>query len=90
MNRAEKQSLWNTSWNFSPLDLTFCFDCLVFPLGHFHSGDCYVFLCRYWVPVEAPEDDEDNETDDEPVEQEEDFQCVVYFWQVRFTTTLCS
>lgn len=18
-------------------------------LGHFHSGDCYVFLCRYWM-----------------------------------------
>lgn len=69
----------------SPFVLT-----VVFPVGHFHSGDCYVFLCRYWVPVEAPEDDEDNETDDEPVEQEEDFQCVVYFWQVRFTTTLGS
>lgn len=42
-------------------------------------GDCYVFLCRYWVPVEQPEGDEE---EDEPVEQEEDFQCVVYFWQV--------
>ena len=42
-------------------------------------GDCYVFLCRYWVPVEQPEGDDE---DDEPVEQEEDFQCVVYFWQV--------
>ena len=47
--------------------------------GHFYMGDCYVFLCRYWVPVEQPEGDEE---EDEPVEQEEDFQCVVYFWQV--------
>lgn len=40
-----------------------------------------MFLCRYWVPVEVPDDEEDNDSD-EPVEQEEDFQCVVYFWQV--------
>ncbi|EDO38109.1 predicted protein, partial [Nematostella vectensis] len=50
-------------------------------VGHFYSGDCYVFLCRYWVPVETPEGEEEEE--DEPVEQEEDFQCVVYFWQGR-------
>ncbi|XP_048575726.1 protein flightless-1 homolog isoform X2 [Nematostella vectensis] len=50
-------------------------------IGHFYSGDCYVFLCRYWVPVETPEGEEEEE--DEPVEQEEDFQCVVYFWQGR-------
>lgn len=52
-------------------------------------GDCYVFLCRYWVPVEQPEGDDE---DDEPVEQEEDFQCVVYFWQVStwvLLGTLC-
>ncbi|XP_020611337.1 protein flightless-1 homolog isoform X2 [Orbicella faveolata] len=49
-------------------------------IGHFYMGDCYVFLCRYWVPVEQPEGDDE---DDEPVEQEEDFQCVVYFWQGR-------
>lgn len=47
--------------------------------GHFHTGDCYVFLCRYYVPVEQPEGDEEEE---EPIEQEEDFSCVVYFWQV--------
>ncbi|KAH9365345.1 hypothetical protein HPB48_022725 [Haemaphysalis longicornis] len=23
-------------------------------LGHFYSADCYVFLCRYWVPAESP------------------------------------
>ena len=50
-------------------------------LGHFHTGDCYVFLCRYWVPVEQPEEEDEEE---EPIEQEEDFQCVVYFWQVSF------
>ena len=51
------------------------------PLGHFYTGDCYVFLCRYWVPVEQPEEEDEEE---EPIEQEEDFQCVVYFWQVSF------
>ncbi|RXM32515.1 Protein flightless-1-like [Acipenser ruthenus] len=53
--------------------------------GHFHAQDCYVFLCRYWVPVEY-EDDEKAEKrggDDEDKQQEEDFQCVVYFWQGR-------
>lgn len=43
-------------------------------LGHFYSMDCYVFLCRYWVPVEDADDAE-------PLE--DDFQCVVYFWQGR-------
>ncbi|PIK45358.1 hypothetical protein BSL78_17779 [Apostichopus japonicus] len=31
-------------------------------LGHFHSGDCYVFLCRYWVPKEVDEDEEGEKT----------------------------
>ncbi|XP_050429442.1 protein flightless-1 [Adelges cooleyi] len=48
-------------------------------LGHFYSKDCYVFLCRYWVPVDD-EDGIDDTTDNQP---EEDFQCVVYFWQGR-------
>lgn len=26
-------------------------------LGHFYTEECYVFLCRYWVPVEQPEDE---------------------------------
>ncbi|XP_018424815.1 PREDICTED: protein flightless-1 homolog isoform X2 [Nanorana parkeri] len=66
--------------------------------GHFHTEDCYVFLCRYWVPVEHDEDegqkskkrkvnkdgDEDDEDEEEEEKQtEEDFQCVVYFWQGR-------
>ncbi|XP_068672970.1 protein flightless-1 homolog [Montipora foliosa] len=49
-------------------------------IGHFYTGDCYVFLCRYWVPVEQPEGEDEEE---ELIEQEEDFQCVVYFWQGR-------
>ncbi|KAB0794381.1 hypothetical protein PPYR_11220 [Photinus pyralis] len=43
-------------------------------LGHFYSMDCYVFLCRYWIPADDTEEGE-------PLE--EDFQCVVYFWQGR-------
>ncbi|KAJ8254264.1 hypothetical protein COCON_G00208760 [Conger conger] len=62
--------------------------------GHFHTQDCYVFLCRYWLPVEY-EDDEENkgkgkdkakdeeDGEDEEKQAEEDFQCVVYFWQGR-------
>ncbi|XP_053984135.1 protein flightless-1 [Hylaeus volcanicus] len=46
-------------------------------LGHFYSGDCYVFLCRYWMPLDATE----NEDGDEQFE--EDYQCTVYFWQGR-------
>ena len=72
-------------------------------IGHFHSGDCYVFLCRYWVPLE---DDEEGSktatnvtksatssstaqgsssagTEDEDDLAEDDFKCVVYFWQGR-------
>ncbi|EMP35542.1 Protein flightless-1 like protein [Chelonia mydas] len=69
--------------------------------GHFHTQDCYVFLCRYWVPVEyedeaeekkkkksggkgAGEGGEDEEEEEEEEKQpEEDFQCIVYFWQGR-------
>ena len=47
-------------------------------LGTFYTQDCYVFLCRYWIPVETPEGVPE---DEESVE--EDFQCVVYFWQGR-------
>lgn len=47
-------------------------------LGQFYSGECYVFLCRYWVPGEPAEEEKEEET-----EPEDDFQCVVYFWQGR-------
>lgn len=58
-------------------------------IGHFYSQDCYVFMCRYWVPSESDNDAatgsdatsqvEGNEDED----PEEDFKCVVYFWQGR-------
>jgi len=54
--------------------------------GLFHSGDCYVFLCRYWVPPEETPPKEGGggeEDEEEEEEQEEDFKCVVYFWQGR-------
>ncbi|XP_006901250.1 PREDICTED: protein flightless-1 homolog isoform X2 [Elephantulus edwardii] len=66
--------------------------------GHFYTQDCYVFLCRYWVPVEYEEEKkeeveeekaaraEDKATEAAMVEEkqpEEDFQCIVYFWQGR-------
>ncbi|KAK2510157.1 LOW QUALITY PROTEIN: hypothetical protein MC885_017836, partial [Smutsia gigantea] len=60
--------------------------------GHFYTQDCYVFLCRYWVPVEyeeeekTPAEGKESEEDAGEVEAkqpEEDFQCIVYFWQGR-------
>ncbi|XP_034449276.1 protein flightless-1 homolog [Hippoglossus hippoglossus] len=76
--------------------------------GHFFTQDCYVFLCRYWVPVEYEDDEKDKkdgegavsgvsgggggrrgggggggDDDEEDKQAEEDFQCVVYFWQGR-------
>jgi hypothetical protein len=53
-----------------------------FVTGHFYSHDCYVFLCRYWVPVDVPED-VNGEGETEPEQLEEDYQCTVYFWQGR-------
>ncbi|XP_046745055.1 protein flightless-1 [Diprion similis] len=46
-------------------------------LGYFYSGDCYVFLCRYWMPLDINGSDEGDD------QCEDDFQCVVYFWQGR-------
>ena len=46
-------------------------------------ADCYVFLCRYWVPPEETPAKGEGEEEDEEEEQEEDFKCVVYFWQGR-------
>merc|ERR1719242_2409991 len=51
--------------------------------GVFHSGDSYVFLCRYWVPAEQERDE-----DEEPEEEADDFQCVVYFWQGRDSSNM--
>lgn len=47
--------------------------------GHFYSQDCYVFLCRYWVAVEFSDDDDDENADP----PEDDYKCIVYFWQGR-------
>ena len=58
--------------------------------GHFYTQESYVFLCRYWVPIEPSEDEEEKEPgsnnsgaeeDEEPLE--DDYICVVYFWQGR-------
>lgn len=46
--------------------------------GHFFSHDCYVFLCRYWIPTET--------VSAGPDEEEETLfkaKCIVYFWQGR-------
>ena len=60
---------------------------IYFIVGHFYSRDCYVFLCRYWVPMDVP-DEANGEAEGEQQQQqqeqmEDDFQCVVYFWQGR-------
>ncbi|MFH4980909.1 hypothetical protein AB6A40_007618 [Gnathostoma spinigerum] len=66
-------------------------------LGTFYTMDCYVFLCRYEVLPEDEETDledeeaeanEDGESSTisqrrEVEEKQEDFKCVVYFWQGR-------
>lgn len=53
-------------------------------LGHFYSMDCYVFSCRYWMPIddatdgalEQPQQHASNDPSD-------DLQRIVYFWQGR-------
>ncbi|XP_068154697.1 protein flightless-1 [Drosophila tropicalis] len=66
-------------------------------LGHFYTGECYVFLCRYCIPIEEPEPDADaNESANDQLDSsnrssasnaanppEDEIQCVVYFWQGR-------
>ncbi|XGW13461.1 hypothetical protein V3C99_000077 [Haemonchus contortus] len=47
--------------------------------GSFYTMDCYVFLCRYAV---IPDESED-ESDAGDVESQQDFKCVLYFWQGR-------
>ena len=48
--------------------------------GIFHSADSYVYLCRYWVPVEDPPEDAEGHEEDEA---DEDVFVIVYFWQGR-------
>ncbi|XP_060063340.1 protein flightless-1 homolog [Ylistrum balloti] len=57
-------------------------------LGIFHTEDCYVFLCRYWVPLEKDEDEEEDEEDEDEDPEEDDYKCVVYFWQGRDTSNM--
>lgn len=45
--------------------------------GHFYTGECYVFNCRYCVPI-----DEDEDGNELPP-AEDDKQYTVYFWQGR-------
>ena len=40
-------------------------------------------ITRYWVPAEQERDEED-----EPEEEADDFQCVVYFWQGRDSSNM--
>ncbi|XP_007448451.1 PREDICTED: protein flightless-1 homolog isoform X2 [Lipotes vexillifer] len=64
--------------------------------GHFHTQDCYVFLCRYWVPVEYEEEKKAEAGDEgevvaaeaEEQQPEEDLQCTVYFWQGREASSM--
>lgn len=63
--------------------------------GLFYTTDCYVFLCRYWVPSDDYDggDEEGAEGAQQKVSKsgttgegstpQDDFQCVVYFWQGR-------
>uniref|UniRef100_A0A5S6QHV9 Gelsolin-like domain-containing protein n=1 Tax=Trichuris muris TaxID=70415 RepID=A0A5S6QHV9_TRIMR len=67
--------------------------------GIFYTCDCYVFLCRYWMPVQKEESVFENrdetsgsaeeganaggEAETPAGETEDDFKCVVYFWQGR-------
>ena len=43
-------------------------------LGIFHSSECYVFLCRYCIPVEDPETTDDNVQENVPPPDDE-IQC---------------
>ena len=65
--------------------------CSCVVLGHFYSQDCYVFLCRYWMPLDEAEGGsakEGSQADDEDEAVEDDFKCVVYFWQGRHASNI--
>ncbi|KAL7745344.1 hypothetical protein ACLKA6_015362 [Drosophila palustris] len=61
-------------------------------LGHFYTGECYVFLCRYCIPVDDVENGEpgadgtgngNGGNDSKSAPPEDEIECVVYFWQGR-------
>uniref|UniRef100_A0A1B0FGR4 Gelsolin-like domain-containing protein n=1 Tax=Glossina morsitans morsitans TaxID=37546 RepID=A0A1B0FGR4_GLOMM len=58
-------------------------------LGHFYTGECFVFLCRYSIPLD---DDEDAavEVNDHKLPPENEIECVVYFLQGNNAGLLCS
>ncbi len=60
-----------------------------------------MFLCRYWVPVEPEEGEgkegggegnggEEGKTEEDEEEElpEDDYKCVVYFWQGRHASNM--
>ncbi|KAI6176538.1 hypothetical protein M3Y97_00808900 [Aphelenchoides bicaudatus] len=65
--------------------------------GTFYTKDCYVFLCRYYVSNEDESDFSDEESGsganessssintkkESDLSKNDDFKCVVYFWQGR-------
>uniref|UniRef100_A0A0K2U430 Gelsolin-like domain-containing protein n=1 Tax=Lepeophtheirus salmonis TaxID=72036 RepID=A0A0K2U430_LEPSM len=54
--------------------------------GIFHSADSYVYLCRYWVPADEQDKENEHEDDEDDVE---DYQgVVVYFWQGRDSSNM--
>ena len=48
--------------------------------GYFYTGECYVFLCTYWVPAQEASEGEEEDNEKEP---EETQIHTVYFWQGR-------
>eukprot|EP00123_Amoebidium_parasiticum_P021135 comp62153_c0_seq1/m.47910 comp62153_c0_seq1/g.47910 ORF comp62153_c0_seq1/g.47910 comp62153_c0_seq1/m.47910 type:complete len:1269 (-) comp62153_c0_seq1:480-4286(-) len=51
-------------------------------VGVFHSAECYVILCVYWKESEkVTQQGEGEESKQE--DQQEDVECVLYFWQGR-------
>ncbi|KAL5473171.1 hypothetical protein EMCRGX_G027619 [Ephydatia muelleri] len=57
--------------------------------GHFYSGECYFFLCRYSVLAEKgdekdkSEKEEEEEGDEQDDDEEVSTETIVYFWQGR-------
>ncbi|KAL9702468.1 hypothetical protein quinque_005986 [Culex quinquefasciatus] len=60
-------------------------------LGIFYTSECYVFLCRYCLPVDDEDEEEEADAVDgatsKPLKSKpppaDEIQCVVYFWQGR-------
>lgn len=48
-------------------------------LGIFYSSECYVFLCRYCIPVEDPAENEDGTVKENIPPPDDEIQCGKYF-----------